>query len=281
MSDYQQIRYELPAERVARIMLARPDTRNAQDLKMLYEIDHALNQAMLDDAIRVVIIGADGPHFSSGHHLTDTSRIGDHAAPIMGVGGFGKKGVEGFMAREQEVYLGFCLRWRNMPKPTIAQVQGKAIAGGLMLVWPFDMIVASEDAEFSDPVVSFGVNGHEYFVHAWELGARKAKEVLFTGEALSAREAKELGMVNRVVARESLAEETLKLAVKIASRPSMGLKLAKMAVNQSLDAQGLQNAVHSAFSLHHLGHAHANLVHGVPVEPEGAAVIRESSKSKA
>ena len=261
-------------------MLARPETRNAQDLKMLYEIDHALDHAMQDDSVRAVIIGADGPHFSSGHHLADTSRIDDHGAPIMGVGGFRKKGVEGFMAREQEAYLGFCLRWRSMPKPTIAQVQGKAIAGGLMLVWPFDLIVASDDAEFSDPVVSFGVNGHEYFVHAWEVGARKAKEMLFTGESLSAEEARAIGMVNRVVPRETLAEEALDLARKIASRPSMGLKLSKMAVNQSLDAQGLTNAVHAAFSLHHLGHANSRIVHGIPVEPEGAAVIRKLSSAK-
>ena len=262
-------------------MLARPDTRNAQDLKMLYEIDSALDRAMQDDDVRAVIIGADGPHFSSGHHLTDRSQIGDHSAPIMGVGGFRKPGVEGFMAREQEVFLGFCLRWRAMPKPTIAQVQGKAIAGGLMLVWPFDLIVASEDAEFSDPVVSFGVNGHEYFVHAWEVGARKAKEMLFTGEALSAQDAKAIGMVNRVVPRADLAEETLKLASKIASHPSMALKLSKMAVNQSLDAQGLTNAVHAAFSLHHIGHAHSRIVHGMPVEPEGAGRVRELSKTKA
>lgn len=279
MSEFQQIRYEAPAPRVARIMLARPDTRNAQDLKMLYEIDQALNQAMHDDEVRTVIIGADGPHFSSGHHLKDRSRIGDHGAPIMGVGGYAKKGVEGFMSREQEAYLGFCWRWRNMPKPTIAQVQGKAIAGGLMLVWPFDMIIASEDAEFSDPVVSFGVNGHEYFVHAWEVGARKAKEMLFTGEAISAQEAKELGMVNRVVPRESLTEDTLELAKKIASRPSMGLKLAKMAVNQSLDAQGLYTAIQSAFGLHHVGHAHSAILHGMPVEPEGAEIIRDESRA--
>ena len=279
MSDYEQIRYEHPARRVARIMLARPDTRNAQDLKMLYEIDDALNTAMHDDEVRVVIIGADGPHFSSGHHLKDPSRIGDHGVPIMGVGGFAKKGVEGFMSREQEAYIGFCWRWRNMPKPTIAQVQGKAIAGGLMLVWPFDLIVASEDAQFSDPVVSFGVNGHEYFVHAWEVGARKAKEMLFAGEAISALEAKALGMVNRVVSTESLGSETLELAKKIASRPSMGLKLAKMAVNQSLDAQGLYTAIQSAFGLHHVGHAHAAIVHGMPVEPGGGEVIREESRA--
>ena len=277
---FQQIRYERPAERVARITLARPDTRNAQDRAMLYEINTALDIAMHDDEVRVVILAADGPHFSSGHHLGDGSRIGDHGAPVMGVGGYELPGAEGYMAQEQEIYLGFCWRWRNLPKPTIAQVQGKVIAGGLMLVWPFDLIVASEDAQFSDPVVAFGVNGHEFFVHAYEVGHRKAKEMLFTGEAIGAAEAKTLGMVNHVVAREDLESFTLALAGKIAKRPSIGLKLAKMSVNQSLDAQGMWTAVQSAFGLHHLGHTHALAVHGVRVDPNGARMIREGAKPK-
>ena len=277
---FTQIRYDRPSERVARITLARADSRNAQDRKMLYEINTALDAAMHDDDVRVVILAADGPHFSSGHHLTDVSQIGDHGPPVMGVGGYTQPGAEGWMAQEQEIYLGFCWRWRNLPKPTIAQVQGKAIAGGLMLVWPFDLVIASEDAEFSDPVVAFGVNGHEFFVHAYEVGHRKAKEMLFTGDSITAAEAKSLGMVNQVVKREELESFTLALAEKIGKRPSMGLKLAKMSVNQSLDAQGMWTAVQAAFGLHHLGHTNALAVHGIRVEPTGARMIREGAKSK-
>jgi enoyl-CoA hydratase len=277
---FKQIRYEHPAERVAKITLARPDTRNAQDRAMLYEINTALDIAMHDDEVRVVIVAADGPHFSSGHHLTDTSKIGEHGAPVMGVGGYELPGAEGYMNQELEIYLGFCWRWRNLAKPTIAQVQGKVIAGGLMLVWPFDLIVASEDAQFSDPVVAFGVNGHEFFVHAYEVGHRKAKEMLFTGEAIGAHEAKTLGMVNQVVKREDLERATLALAEKIAQRPTMGLKLAKMSVNQSLDAQGMWTALQSAFALHHLGHTHALAVHGVRVDPTGMRAIRDVAKSQ-
>jgi enoyl-CoA hydratase len=276
---FTQIRYDRPGEGVARITLARADTRNAQDRKMLYEINDALDVAMHDDAVRVVVMAADGPHFSSGHHLGDGSKIGDHGPPVMGVGGYDQPGAEGYMAQELEIYLGFCWRWRNLPKPTIAQVQGKVIAGGLMLVWPFDLIVASEDAQFSDPVVAFGVNGHEFFVHAYELGHRKAKEMLFTGDAIGAAEAKTLGMVNQVVPREELEAFTLALAEKIAKRPSIGLKLAKMSVNQSLDAQGMWTAVQSAFALHHLGHTHALAVHGIRVDPNGARMIREGAKT--
>ena len=114
-------------------------------------------------------------------------------------------GAEGYMAREAEMYVGMCWRWRNIAKPTIASVQGKVIAGGLMLVWPMDLVICSEEATFSDPVVAFGVNGHEYFTHPYEAGARLAKEMLFTGRAITAQEALMHGMVNKVVPRDELA----------------------------------------------------------------------------
>lgn len=279
--SFTEIRYEQPAPRVARIVLARADKRNAQDMKMLYEINAALEHATADDEIRAIIVAADGPHFSSGHDLNDAgSKIGDHGEPVTGTGGFALAGQEGYFAREQEMYLGFCWRWRNLPKPTLVAVQGRAIAGGLMLIWPFDIVIAAEDALFSDPVVAFGVNGHEFFVHAWEVGHRKAKEMLFTGEAITAAEAKTLGMVNHVVPGERLDAFTLAMAEKIAQRPMIGLRMAKLSVNQSLDAQGMWTAVQSAFGLHHFAHAHNRVVHGTIVDPKGAAIIREQAKKK-
>ena len=157
------------------------------------------------------------------------------------------------------------------------QVQGKVIAGGLMLVWVCDLIVASDDAEFSDPVVAFGLNGHEYFVHPWEVGARQAKQMLFTGDAIPARRAYELGMVNEVVPAGDLERSTRHLAERIAGRPTMGLKLAKQAVNQALDAQGQWAAIQAAFSLHELGHSHNMQVHKLPIDPDGVAIIRHQS----
>jgi enoyl-CoA hydratase len=272
----ERIRYDTPAEAVARVTLARADKHNAQDLQMLYELDAAFVRAMQDDAIKVVIVAAEGVNFSSGHDLRDSAPLSEFS-PITATGGSAEPGQHGMMAREEEIYLGLCWRWRNMPKPTIAQVQGKVIAGGLMLVWPCDLIIASEDATFSDPVVAFGVNGHEYFVHAWEVGARKAKEMLFRGIALSAEECHRLGMVNHVVARDELESFTLDIASEIAERPAMGLKLAKMSVNQSLDAQGQWTAVQAAFALHHLGHANARIVHGMPLDPAGMDMIRKKS----
>lgn len=269
---------ERPGDAIARIVLNRPRQGNAQSPHLLRELNDAFDVVAQDDAVKVAILAAEGRHFSTGHDLAANWMGTPPGRPVGTWGGFDLPGCEGWMAVEEELFLGLCRRWRDLPKPTIAAVQGKVIAGGLMLVWPCDLIVAAADAEFSDPVVAFGVNGHEYFVHAWELGARKAKELLFTGGSISADEALALGMVNRVVALEDLEDASLDLARRIARMPSVGLKLAKQSVNQSLDAQGYWSAVQAAFSLHQLGHSHnRELFDGQIVDPGGAELIRELS----
>lgn len=274
---YDFIRTETPADGVARITLARPETRNAQSIALLYELNDAFDAAAQDDAVKVIILAGDGPHFSSGHDLTAGPARPDAPAATPW-GGFERPGPEGRQAREEEYYLGFCQRWRDLPKPTIAQVQGKAIAGGLMLAAICDLIVASDDASFSDPTVAFGVNGVEWFSHPWDFGLRKTKELLFTGSALGAADARALGFVNQVVAREELESFTLAMAARIASRPSMGLRLAKMAVNQAQDAQGFHTANRAAMALHQLGHAHNQELFGGIIDPSGMAVIRRDAK---
>jgi enoyl-CoA hydratase len=278
MADFSAVEYVKHDSGVARIVLNRPDTRNAQDKQMLYELNAAFDLAARDDDVKVIVLAANGPHFSSGHDLRDRSSMADFEA-VGNWGGFDKPGQEGHQAMEEELYLGLCWRWRNLPKPTIAEVQGKVIAAGLMLVWVCDLIIATDDATFSDPVVAFGVNGVEYFGHPWEFGVRKAKELLFTGGAMSAAEAQSCGMVNHVVTRDELAPFTMQMAERIAKRPPMGLRLAKQSVNQAQDAQGLWTALQAAMSLQQLGHAHARIVHGIPVDPEGAQVIRDDAKA--
>jgi enoyl-CoA hydratase len=281
-----RIRIERPAEHVMRIVLSRPEAHNAQDVRMLYELNDAFDLGAQDDDVKVIVLAADGRNFSAGHDLSEDWPGGPFAteggagrAPVGCWGGFTQPGAEGWMATEEEMFLGLCWRWRNLPKPTIAAVQGKVIAAGLMLIWPCDLIVAADDTTFADPVVAFGVNGHEYFTHVWELGARKAKELLFTGRAMTVDEAHMLGMVNKVVAREDLEEATLAMARDVARMPSLGLKLAKQSVNQSLDAQGQWTAIQQAFSLHQVGHGHNRELHGTWALPDGAAVIREFGRS--
>ena len=276
MSDWAHIRYEEPQERIARIVLARSEKANAQDYRMLSELNEAFDRATRDDAIRVIILAADGDHFSSGHDLRAGTSM-DGIDPIGTWCCFDAEGAEGYMATEAEMYVGLCWRWRNIPKPTIAQVQGKVIAGGLMLVWPMDLVVCADDATFSDPVVAFGVNGHEYFTHPYEAGARLAKEMLFTGRAITADEALRHGMVNQVVDRTELEAATLAMAERIAARPSIGLTLAKQSVNNTLDAMGMYTAIQSAFGLHHVGHNHNLRLFDSLVDPSGVQVIRDEA----
>jgi enoyl-CoA hydratase len=264
-----RVRYEEPAEGVARVVMARAEARNAQDKRMTYELNDAFDRACADDRINCIILAGDGPHFSSGHDLRDRTPFDFEPVSPWG-GSIRRPAAEGHMAFEQEVYLGMCWRWRNLPKPLIAEVQGKVIAGGLMLMWVADIIVASDDASFQDPVVAFGVNGVEYFGHPWEFGVRKAKELLFTGDVLSAQEAKGLGMVNQVVPRAELESYTRAMAEKIAKKPTMGLKLAKMSVNQAQDAMGFWNALQMAMSLQQLGHANNQERFGMRADPTGA-----------
>jgi len=278
-TDFEAVIYEQPSDRIVRIVLNRPDKANAQNLQMLYDLNTALDKAAADNDVRVIIIAAAGKHFSSGHGPmggSDDYSLQDVA--ISTSRGFGQPGIEGHWAFEEEVFFGLCWRWRNIPKPTIAEVQGKVIAGGLMLVWPFDLVVASEDATFQDPVVAFGVNGVEYFGHPWEFGVRKAKEMLFTGRAITAKTAKEIGMVNRVVPRARLADETMEMAEEIAKQPMMGLKTAKESVNQMQDNQGFYNSLRSAMSLQQLSHAQNNIVYKIPVVPEGGEAVRNLIK---
>ncbi|WP_131738126.1 enoyl-CoA hydratase [Actinomadura roseirufa] len=263
------VRYETPLPKIARIVLDRAERRNAQDTELLYALNDAFDRAAHDEDVAVIVLAAEGPHFSSGHDLREENALAalhDHRT-VGTATGFTREGAEGLMAREEEVFLGFSERWRNIPKPTIAEVQGKVISGGLMLVWPCDLIVAAEDAEFIDNVVAMGVNAVEFFNHPYEFGVRKAKELLFTSGALTAREAERIGMVNRVVPRDRLTEATLELAARIAEQPPFALKLAKQSVNAAQDAQGRPDAMRNAFALHQLAHSHNAQVHGVIVEP--------------
>ncbi|MBQ1119605.1 enoyl-CoA hydratase [Streptomyces smyrnaeus] len=244
---------------VARVTLDRPEYRNAQNSAMTYALDAAFQRAAGDDAVHAVVLAGAGKHFSAGHdigtpgrdaHLSFPRKAGlwwDHV---------GKEGAEARYARESEVYLGMCRRWRELPKPVVCAVQGACVAGGLMLAWVCDLIVASEDAFFADPVVRMGVPGVEYFAHPWVMSPRIAKEFLYTGDRMTARRAYEIGMVNRVVPRAELTAEAEALAARIAEMPRFGLALTKRAVNQAEDLMGLHSGLDSVFGLHHLAHAH-------------------------
>ncbi len=269
-STAEQVRYESPAPHVARIVMAWPEARNAQGLQMTYELNAAFDRAALDPEIKVIILAGDGKHFSAGHDLSGDGGKSWRDFPVVGTwADFDAAGAEGRYGREMEIYLEMCERWRNLPKPTIAEVQGKCIAGGLMLAWVCDLIMASDDAAFRDPVIDFGMPGVEFFMHPWELGIRRGKEFLFTADELTAQQALACGMVNHVVPRDRLSAETLALAEKIARKPGFALKTVKAAMNHVQDVQGRRNAQMHVFSLHQMMHTHNQLVWGMPMDPNG------------
>jgi enoyl-CoA hydratase len=244
---------------VATVTMNRPRYRNAQNSVMTYALDAAFERAVNDDEVSVIVLAGAGDHFSAGHDIGTPGRDVDvsyERKAVLWWDHVDKSGGDQRFARESEVYLGMCRRWREIPKPMIAMVQGACIAGGLMLAWVCDLIVAAEDAFFADPVVRMGIPGVEYFAHPWVLGPRAAKEILFTGDRFSAQRAYEWGMVNRVVARAELRDTVDALAARIAEMPRFGLALAKKAVNQSEDQMGLRAGMDSVFGLHHLAHAH-------------------------
>ncbi|MGW0838808.1 enoyl-CoA hydratase [Streptomyces sp. NPDC002787] len=254
----EPVRYERRGS-VAVLTMNRPAFRNAQNSAMTYALDRAFYRAADDDEVKVVVLAGAGKHFSAGHDIGTPER--DAHQPFERRAGLwwdhsDKQGVESRYARESEVYLGMCRRWRELPKPSIAAVQGACVAGGLMLAWVCDLIVASEDAFFADPVVRMGIPGVEYFAHPWVMPPRIAKEFLFTGDRMSARRAYEVGMINRVVPHADLADHALELAERVAEMPRMGLALTKRAVNQAEDLQGMHAGMDSVFGLHHLAHAH-------------------------
>ena len=247
---------------VAVVTMNRPRYRNAQNAKMTYALDEAFCRAINDDGVGAIVLAGAGSHFSAGHDIGTPGRDIHKDFPRVATNWWdheNKGGVENVFVREQEIYLGMCRRWREIPKPTIAMVQGACIAGGLMLAWCCDLIIASDDAFFADPVVKMGIPGVEFFAHPYAMNPRQAKEFLFLGEKIDAARALSIGMINRVFARDQLDKETLDIAGRIAKMPRFGLALTKKAINQAEDRMGMRDTMDATYALHHLAHAHNTL----------------------
>ena len=265
---YQYIEYETLADgAIARITLNRPSARNAQNRGLLVELDEAFGAAEADDTVRVVILAGAGPLFSSGHDMGSRAAVAERAPgpdqhPSFTVNGATRDGAERRMLQEWHYFFANTDRWRNLRKITIAQVHGPVYAGGLMLAWCCDLIVAAEGTQFADVVgARLGMCGLEYFAHPWEFGPRKTKELLLTGDSIGAEEAHQLGMVSKIFPADQLAERTLEFAQRIAAVPTMAALLIKESVNQTVDNMGFSNALRACFTIHQLNHAHWAEIH--------------------
>jgi enoyl-CoA hydratase len=228
-------------EGVLRLVVNRPEVRNAQNRLLLIELDETLMRAAEDAEVRVIVIAGAGKDFSAGHDLGSPDELEDRRLNPRS-----QKAADEY-DRLAKMNLENCLRWRDLPKPTIAEVQGACIMGGLMLASCCDLIVASEEAVFADRTVMWGGAHVQYFSLPWDIGARKAKEHVFTADFISAAEAHRLGLVNKVVPRDRLEAETMALATKIAKQDPFALRLAKLSINEMLDRQGQRQALETAF----------------------------------
>lgn len=271
-SEFKNVTYEtLDDGQIARIMLNRPRTRNAQSRGLLVDLHNAFLKAEADDQVRVVILGGVGPMFSSGHDLGSKESIEERETSpdpnVRGtINGGTRRGAEQRMLQEWHYFFENTRRWRNLRKITIAQVHGTVYAAGLMLAWACDLIVAADNAYFADVVGNrLGMCGVEYFAHPFEFGPRKAKELMLLGDAIDADEAHRLGMVSKIFPEAQLTDKTLEYARRIAKLPTVTALLIKESVNQCQDNMGFYNALNACFTIHELNHSHwAEITGGFP-----------------
>ena len=226
---------------VLRIRMNRPDKLNAQNPTLIEEMDAAFTTGGADPDVRVIVLSGEGRAFSAGHDLEYP--------------GYDRRGYtyHSRVDMERRLFLDKLLRIRNLPTPTIAQVHGHCVAAGLMLACMCDLIVCDETARFANPVVAMAMAGVQLLIEPWEIGARKAKELLFTAEAIDAAEAHRLGLVNRVASGGRLEDEVDALADRIASLPAFAVRTVKKSINDTLDLMGQGRSWEHHFLLHVAG----------------------------
>jgi enoyl-CoA hydratase len=238
MDDYSQIRYEQEG-RVARLVLNRPKYRNAQSRILIEELDGAYQRAAKDGSVGAIVLMGEGEHFSAGHDLGTPEELEDRKARPYA------EGLRGKYERSWDMNVDTTLRWRNIPKPTIAAVQGYCIFAGWLISSASDVVFASHDAMFLP-------TNFQYFSVPWDLHPRKAKEILFESRFIGASEAEQLGFVSRVVSRERLHDEAMEYAARVAENDPFQLRMIKLAINQAQDAQGFTPHIYGAHALHML-----------------------------
>lgn len=236
MSDEPNVLYEVE-NKVAQITLNRPRYRNAQSRELLEQLDECFQLAANDRDVNVVALFGAGEHFSSGHDLGTKDEIRDRQSRPL------QEGVRGMFDHSYDNFVEKTLRWRNLPKPTIAGVQGYCIFGGWIIASAMDIIYAGKSAMF------LGSN-FQYFSIPWDVSVRRAKELLFEGKFLCADEARDIGLVNRVLPDEDLKDSILDYANRVAQNDPFQLRMTKKAVNHMQDAQGFQAHIEASHAMH-------------------------------
>jgi enoyl-CoA hydratase len=215
---------------VARVILNRPERQNAQSWLLLREMERAFAAAVDDAECKVIVLSGAGKSFSAGHDLDSEEQ--------RSYGREQQRDLDPYARSElyRDIYIDSHLRWRNLTKPMIAMVHGYCIFGGWMIAAAMDVIYASSDALF---IPVYG----DYFTTTWDVGARKAKEILFGNKFMTAAEAMQWGFVNRVIEPDQLEIETLRYAARVAENSAVQNRTIKHAVNQTLDVMGFSTSV--------------------------------------
>jgi len=239
--SYDTLVYEQPEERIIRITLNRPEKLNAMSPRLLGELDAALTAFERDPDASVLVLRGAGRAFSAGYDLTPS----------------GEGGGRFTITEDRWAMRKLVERWQrlwNLPKPTIAQVHGYCLAGATELAGHCDIVFAAEDAEFGHPAGrTLGVIP-TLSMWPYLIGMRRTKEFLFTGDSMTAAQALEYGLVNRVYPRERLDEETLAYARRVAMVPVDMLTLHKAATNRFFELMGVYAAEQSASEFDAIAH---------------------------
>jgi len=234
---YTQITYETGT--VAKVMMSRPRYLNALSRILLDEIDDALTRAEEDAEVKVIVLSGAGNHFSAGHDLGTPEEKEDRKNSSWAENGIGR------YSEMKRRFVEMGLRWHHLKKPTIAMVQGYCIFGGWMVATAMDIIFAAENALFLP-------SHFQYFSVPWDLGPRKAKEILFEHRFMTAHEARVHGFVNRVYSNEKLEEETLAYANRVAANDPFRIRMAKQSINHMMDTMGYSAEIKGDFQSYFL-----------------------------
>jgi enoyl-CoA hydratase len=238
--EYEQILYQ--PGKVTQIIFNRPQYLNAQSYQMLAEVDRAFAAAASDRDCGAIVLRGAGRAFSAGHDLGTKEEIQycrEHGLTEPYDGNLPKK-----VADMHEWFVKKTLDWRNLPKPTVALVQGYCIYGGWMLAAAMDVIFAAEDTQFLPGMV-------EYFSIPWDMGPRKAKEILLEHRFITASEALSYGFVNRIYPADQLEKETLAYAGRVAENYLMApawMKTIKASINHMQDTMGFSAEIEAAYT---------------------------------
>ena len=249
--DWQRILYE-KTDDIVKITMNRPEVHNAADHLMLEELAEAFEEADRDEEIKVIILAGEGKSFSSGHDPGMSGKTMEAKGIEMQTK---LTGPEARFKQEEYIFYKQSLTMRNVSKPTIAMVHGYCIDGGMVLACMCDLIIASEDSVFSNSILKIAAASVETLCEPWEIGPRKAKEYLWTGNRWDGREAERLGMINRCVPREKLEDETWNMARQIATMPPVVVSTTKRAINFMLDRMGQRDSWEYHFAIHQYQHS--------------------------